>query len=152
MTGTQRGQAVEDGMDHADELVGRPVVGEEVDSAGAGRPPLTAVGTARTQGRRHATARRPAGQRPSWRERSVAAATASMNADRTALNSRVRTAAAVVPPGRGHRGPSSPGSSPVSAIIRAEPSRVPTTSCRLTSRDRPAMTPASIMASATRKT
>ena len=62
-------------MDHAHELVGRAVVGEEED----GRVGL-----------RH---------RPSWLERSVAAATASMNADRTALNSRVRSAAAVVPPG-----------------------------------------------------
>ena len=36
--------------------------------------------------------------------------------------------------------------------MRAEPSRVPTTSRRLTSRVSPALTPASIMASATRKT
>ncbi len=52
------------------------------------------------------------GHRPSCLERSVAAATASMNADRTALNSRVRNAAAVVPPGEVTAARSSPGSSP----------------------------------------
>ena len=66
ITGTG-GQAVEDGVDHADELVGRAVVGEEEDR------------------------RKRPGRCPNCLERSVAAATASMNADRTALNSRSAT-------------------------------------------------------------
>ena len=74
-----------------------------------------------------------------------------MKAERTAFSSSIRSPAAVVPPGDAPP-PEVAGSSPVSASIRAEPTRVPTASSRLAARGRPARTPASMSASATRKT
>ncbi len=95
----------------------------------------------------------PSGHRPSCRDRSVAAATASMKAERTAFNSSVRTPAAVVPPGE-----VTSARKLGRLVARSRPScgpnraRCPTTSCRLTSWESPAATPASISASATKKT
>src|ERR1019366_4430832 len=89
-------------------------------------------------------------QRPNWRLRSAAAATASRNAARTARPSSTRSPAAVVPPGDVTWARSSSGDSPVTTSSAAEPSKVPTTSWRDTSRERPWCTPASISDSTTR--
>ena len=81
----------------------------------------------------------------------MAAATASMKAERTARASSVRTPAAVVPAGEVTMARRASGSRPVSCSSAAEPSMVSTTRVRLTSRVSPICTPASISASATRK-
>ena len=74
-----------------------------------------------------------------------------MNAARTLWSSSCRTAAAVVPPGEVTRSRSTVGCSPVSRSSLAEPSMVCTTSWVAMSRGRPRCTPASIIASTTKK-
>src|SRR6202034_1784049 len=97
-----------DGVHHPGELVPYPVVGEEEDGRRSGH--------------------RSAHQRSSDRERSVADATASMKAERTARASSVRMPAAVVPAGDVTMARSASRSCPLSAIKGAVPSTVCTTS------------------------
>src|SRR5262249_9771404 len=81
----------------------------------------------------------------------AAAATASIIADRAAPASRRRRPAAVVPPGEVTAARRASGAWPVSARRWADPSSVWTTSSCATGRGRPARTPPSVIASATRK-
>lgn len=76
---------------------------------------------------------------------------APRNAARTLWSSSTLTAAAVVPPGEVTRSRSTVGCSPVSRSIVAEPSMVCTTSSVEVSRGSPRCTPASIIASTTKK-
>ncbi len=82
----------------------------------------------------------------------MAAVTASRKALRTAWFSRIRRPAAVVPPGDVTAARSPSGVSPDSASSRAEPMSVWITRTVAVLRGRPLSTPASMRASATRKT
>ena len=98
-TRTSGATRASDGVQDADELVVEPEVGREERS------------------------RR--GHRPSWRDRSVALATASRNADRTARASSARSPAAVVPPGDVTWARSDSGVCPVAASSAPAPSKRP---------------------------
>src|SRR5262245_42917895 len=87
---------------------------------------------------------------PSSRERRVAASTASSTADRNPCVSSSFSAAAVVPPGDVTVARSVSGASPLSASSAAAPISVWRTSASAWSRVRPTITPASIIASASR--
>ena len=82
----------------------------------------------------------------------AAAITASRNAARTPARSSSRRPAAVVPPGEVTAAFSAAGPSSLSESSFAEPSRVWKASVSAMTRGRPASTPASAIASATRKT
>src|SRR5206468_930976 len=90
--------------------------------------------------------------RPSARERSVAARTASRTAARKPCASSSARPAAVVPPGDVTAARNDSGDSSPTASRRLEPSSVWITSARALSRGRPTSTPASIIASARRNT
>ena len=100
----------------------RPGCGASLAVAGRGPPrarPALAPG-------RRTPARAPTsgGQRASWRERSVAAATAAVMATRTPRSSSTRRPASVVPPGEVTASRRLSGVSPDSTRSRAAPARV----------------------------
>src|SRR5690606_21395206 len=135
-------------VDDADELVRAPVVGEERDRVVSERHGAPTVPPDARPGGAGVGNRQP----PSSRERAAAAATASMSAARTARSSSTRTPAAVVPPGEVTAARSASGPCSPSASSRAAPRIVWRTRASAVGRGSPASTPASMRASATRKT
>ena len=93
-----------------------------------------------------------ADQRPIWRDRSVAEATASRKAERTARASRARSPAAVVPPGEVTAARSCSGSSPGLLEHAGRTDEGLDNQRPAHSRGKPDSTPASMSASATKNT